>query len=51
MARKTNIVLVLVDELGFADLGCSGSEISTPDIDAGGGWIAANGDVKLRPLT
>jgi arylsulfatase A-like enzyme len=42
MARKTNIVLVLVDELGFADLGCSGSEISTPDIDA----LAAGGSLQ-----
>jgi arylsulfatase A-like enzyme len=29
-----NIVFVLVDDVGFADIGCFGSEISTPHIDA-----------------
>lgn len=27
------MVVVLVDDLGFADLGCYGSEIATPNID------------------
>jgi arylsulfatase A-like enzyme len=30
---KPNVVVVLVDDLGFADLGCFGSEIETPHID------------------
>ena len=28
-----NIVFVLVDDVGFGDLGCFGSEISTPNLD------------------
>jgi arylsulfatase len=32
-SRKPNIVLILVDDMGFSDLGCYGSEISTPHID------------------
>ena len=30
---KPNIVLVLVDDMGFSDLGCYGGEIDTPVID------------------
>jgi len=29
-----NILVMLVDDLGFSDLGCFGSEIETPNIDA-----------------
>ena len=31
--KKPNVVLFLVDDLGFSDLGCYGSEISTPNLD------------------
>ena len=31
---KPNILIVLADDMGFSDLGCYGSEISTPNIDA-----------------
>ena len=38
-ARRPNIILILVDDMGFADLGCMGSEIRTPHIDS----LAHNG--------
>ena len=28
-----NVIVILFDDLGFADLGCYGSEIRTPNID------------------
>ena len=37
--ERPNIILILVDDMGFADLGCMGSEIRTPHIDS----LAQNG--------
>ena len=31
---KPNIVIVLADDMGFSDIGCYGSEIATPNLDA-----------------
>jgi arylsulfatase A-like enzyme len=32
-AEKPNIMLILVDDMGYSDLGCFGGEIKTPNID------------------
>ncbi len=36
---RPNIVVILVDDMGFSDIGCYGGEIPTPNIDA----LAKNG--------
>ncbi len=36
---RPNVLLILADDLGYSDLGCYGSEIATPNIDA----LAQNG--------
>jgi arylsulfatase A-like enzyme len=36
---RPNIVVILVDDMGFSDIGCYGSEIPTPNLDK----LAANG--------
>ena len=30
---KPNIIVILVDDMGYSDLGCTGSEIETPNLD------------------
>jgi len=37
--KQPNIVLIMGDDMGFSDIGCYGSEISTPVLDG----LAANG--------
>jgi arylsulfatase A-like enzyme len=32
-AEKPNIVVILVDDMGFSDIGCYGGEIKTPNLD------------------
>lgn len=36
---RPNIIVILVDDMGFSDIGCYGSEIPTPNLDK----LAANG--------
>jgi arylsulfatase len=38
-ADKPNIIVILVDDMGFSDMGCYGSEIETPNLDQ----LAGNG--------
>lgn len=38
-ADRPNIVMIMADDMGFADLGCYGSEIKTPNLDS----LAAGG--------
>lgn len=38
-AERPNIVVILVDDMGWSDIGCYGSEIPTPNLDA----LAKNG--------
>lgn len=37
--RRPNLLLIMVDDMGFSDIGCYGGEIDTPNIDK----LAANG--------
>ena len=38
-SERPNIVVIMVDDLGFSDIGCYGGEIETPNLDR----LAANG--------
>ncbi len=41
--NRPNVIVILADDLGWSDLGCYGSEIPTPNLDA----LASNG-VRFR---
>ena len=38
-ANRPNVILIMVDDMGFSDIGCYGGEIETPNIDS----LAAGG--------
>ncbi len=44
-STRPNVVLILADDMGFSDLGCFGSEIPTPRLDA-----LARGGVRLTQM-
>src|SRR5690349_7639538 len=33
-AERPNILLILIDDVGYSDLGCFGSRIQTPNVDS-----------------
>jgi arylsulfatase A-like enzyme len=44
-AERPNVLLILLDDLGYSDLGCYGGEIPTPNIDR-----LADGGVRMTQL-
>ena len=32
--ERPNLIVILADDMGYSDIGCSGSEIHTPNLDA-----------------
>ena len=41
--KKPNILIIMADDMGYSDIGCYGSEVQTPNLDA----LAASG-LKMR---
>lgn len=42
--RQPNILLIMVDDMGYSDLGCYGGEVRTPTLDS----LAADGVRRAR---
>ena len=38
-AERPNVIIIMADDVGYSDIGCYGSEIATPNLDA----LAAGG--------
>lgn len=49
-ARRPNVLVIVVDDLGYSDLGAFGSEISTPNIDRLAREGRILGNVHTTPL-
>ena len=45
--QAPNVVIVLLDDTGFAQFGCYGSDVDTPNVGA----LAANGGPPMEVLT
>jgi arylsulfatase A-like enzyme len=51
MSKKPNVIIVLTDDQGYADLGCTGNPwISTPHIDAFAAESIRMEDFHVHPL-
>ena len=37
-----NVLLLVLDDIGFAQLGCYGSDLSTPTLDGLAAWLGAD---------
>ena len=46
-AGRPSVVLIMVDDMGFSDIGCYGGEIRTPNLDR----LASQGFVSHRRPT
>lgn len=48
--RRPNVIVILADDLGFSDIGCFGSEIPTPHLDAAAAQGVRFGNFRVTPL-
>jgi len=48
--KKPNFLVVLVDDMGFSDIGCYGGEIQTPNLDNDPGLIIISDPYYDQPL-